>query len=134
MRRRGRRRVAAAALLLASITAGSLAVALTASNTVAPSNLLSEADDPSWNTLAPPQCASLGLTAMVQGNGNINGNNTNQLILGGPAGQNIKGGGGKDCLLGGGGNDTLNGGAGVDVCIGGPGTDTFNPSCETQIQ
>ncbi len=128
------RRPAAVALLVLAATIACSAVVITASNSVPATNLLDQQNDPSWITLAPPQCSSLALVGFVTGNGNLTGTNAAQLMLGRGANQTIQGKNGNDCLLGGGGNDSLNGGGGTDVCIGGPGTDSFTASCETQIQ
>jgi Ca2+-binding RTX toxin-like protein len=111
----------------------SLAAAVTASNTVPATNLLTQQADPSLTDMAPAECSSMVLTALLTGNGSLNGTNADELILGGPAGQTLKGKNGDDCILGGGGNDDLQGGNGTDVCLGQGGADTFN-GCETQVQ
>lgn len=116
------------------------------------------------NDFAPPECQGILLTAIVSGNGTINGAGgvVNELITGGAGADTINGFGGDDCILAGGGNDiidgdvgddvlmgdsgdddvrgnvgsdTLYGGAGTDVCSGGPGQDTFpDGTCETAQQ
>ena len=119
--------VVGAALLLAAATVGA---AFTASNTVPATNVGSQSFAIGAQDLAPPQCAGMGLTAIVT---NLNGSGANELVLGTAGADSITARGGNDCVVGGDGDDTLNGGAGTDVCIGGPGTDTFS-GCETQIQ
>lgn len=85
------------------------------------------------NDKKPDQCASISITNLISGSGNIDGTSGNDLILGGSANDTIRGGGGNDCIVGGGGPDTIQGQGGTDVCIGGAGNDNF-ASCETQIQ
>ena len=93
-------------------------VAVTASNSVPASHLGSVSQTTNANTLKPSQCASLNLTRFVTGNGNLNGNATAELILGGPGAQTIKGNGGGDCIVGGAGADKLQGKGPTDICIG----------------
>lgn len=125
------------ALLLAAAVAGTWTAAITSSNTVPASNLLSQANNPTLINLADPACAGIagGLTNLVKGTGNLTGTAANDLIMNATLARTLSGGNGDDCLMGGSGNDTLNGQVGAnDICIGGPGTDTFNASCEVQIQ
>src|SRR3712207_1828294 len=98
---------------------------MAAANTVPTTRLDELSQTINANALKPAQCATLNLTAIVSGNGNLTGTNASELILGGAAGQTIRGGGGDDCIVGGDGNDTIRGEQGTDVCIGGPGTDSF---------
>lgn len=86
------------------------------------------------NTLKPPECAALTLTAIKTGAGTITGTNASELVLGSAGVDSMQGAKGNDCVIGGGGNDTLRGGQGTDVCLGGPGTDTSAGGCETFIQ
>lgn len=55
----------------------------------------------------------------------INGNEGNNLLLGGGNGDVISGNAGDDQIFGEAGNDLLNGGAGVDFLFGGDGNDTI---------
>jgi len=61
----------------------------------------------------------------LSGFGNLNGNEGDDLLLGGSFGQLITGGDGHDELRGGGGDDTLNGNAGEDLFVGDAGNDTI---------
>jgi Ca2+-binding RTX toxin-like protein len=120
-------RVAAVAVAVAIIAL--LALAFSATNTVPASNAGRDQRTIGAQDIAPPQCAGMGLTAVVT---NLNGGNANELVLGTAAGETLNGNNGNDCLVGGGGDDTLRGGAGTDVCIGGGGAnETYNQS-ETQ--
>ena len=102
-------RVAAIAVAVALVAL--LALAFSAANTVPTSNAGRDQRTIGAQDIAPPQCAGMGLTAVVT---NSNGGNANELVVGG------------------GGDDTLRGGAGTDVCIGGGGaTEKYN-QCETQ--
>lgn len=122
-----------ASIMLAMLILTSVVSALAATNTVPVTRLTNQAFAITANTLKPPQCAALNLTAIIIGT-NSKGTNANELILGTPGADNLGGGGGSDCILGGGGDDVLNGGKGNgDVCIGGPGNDTFK-GCDTEIQ
>ena len=103
------------------------------------------------NDLAPPECAGMGLTNIVDVGAGETGTDANDLILGTDKNDaEIRGGAGDDCILGGKGNerqrigkdwgpglfgeegnDVLIGGPGnLDYCDGGPGTDLYF-SCET---
>jgi Ca2+-binding RTX toxin-like protein len=121
--------------LLAGVGAvGSLAGALTASNTVPATNLLTQVNNPTLPVVAPVDCNSIVVTTLFTGLGaTLNGGATADFILGGPAAQTIGGKNGDDCILGGAGNDAITGGAGTDICSGGPGTDTF-VTCEVTVQ
>lgn len=130
---RGRPGLRVAALAGATLLLGLLAVAVTATNTVPASRAGVRTFAITAQSLAPPQCAGMGLTNVI-----VNGSGTagNDLLLGTPGDDVLLGRGGRDCLIAGGtGNNgnTLNGGLGVDVCIGdqaNPGGDTFR-ACET---
>jgi Ca2+-binding RTX toxin-like protein len=78
--------------------------------------------------LAPADCGSLSLTAVVTGNGS----GAAELVVGSSGDDTIDGGGGADCIVGGAGDDTIDG-HGASVCIGGPGADVFT-GCATEIQ
>lgn len=85
------------------------------------------------NDLAPPECSALVLTAVVSGNGTINGaaGSVNELITGGSGADTINGNGGDDCILAGGGDDTGNAGDGADVLLGDAGDDQLNGDAGT---
>ncbi len=100
-------------------------VAVTATNTVAPSLAGRGVRPATANELKPVACAALNLTSVVTGSGSFSAGGSASLVLGGPGNDLIRGGGGDDCILGGAGNDDIRGGGGLDVCIGGAGTDTF---------
>lgn len=117
--------------------------AVAAGNAVPSTRVSQSAQAITANSLKPSQCASLSLTALVTGSGDITATSSAELILGGPASQTIIGAGGDDCILAGDGNDFLSGGAGNDVLIcgggtdtavGGLGTDTNGGGCETFFQ
>jgi Ca2+-binding RTX toxin-like protein len=55
----------------------------------------------------------------------INGNGGNDILVGLSGDDVLNGGAGSDLLLGGAGNDTLSGGTGTDILAGGTGADTF---------
>ena len=113
----------------------SWSTAVTASNTVPATNVLSSQYDPAVDVLAPIQCENLGMSQVQSGDGAaLSSTNAPTLLMGGPADNVMTGGDGNDCLLGGDGADTLDGGAGVDVCIGQGGIDTLAVGCETVIQ
>jgi len=115
----------------------SIGSAVAATNTVPPSRLTDQKGIITVNTLKPPACAALNLSAIIvcpSAGGACDGTDASELILGGPLVDDIKGGKGDDCILGGGGDDQLRGDQGTDVCSGGPGNDGFHPSCETQTQ
>ncbi len=120
-----------------------------AGNIVSPGRMTNQSSARTIAQLTPPECAGLGLTAIVVG---ANGSGQSELILGTAGNDNLSGNGGVDCIVGGGGNDSLAGGNGKDiliggpgddyldggggkgdVCYGGPGNDTFF-RCETSIQ
>ncbi len=124
-------RMALFGLLVLILT--SLVSAVAASNSVPGSRAGRTVLTIDANALKPPECASMNLTNIVTGSGNIDGTKHNDLILGSPGVDTITGKGGTDCILGGGGNDDITGSNGGDVCIGGPGTDTFS-KCERSIQ
>jgi Ca2+-binding RTX toxin-like protein len=63
----------------------------------------------SANDLKPSECASIDLSAKVEGSGTINGTGASELILGSSGPDTINGGGGDDCIVAGGGNDDLTG-------------------------
>jgi Ca2+-binding RTX toxin-like protein len=86
------------------------------------------------DALKPAACSGITLTALVIGNGVVNGTDASELILGGTGIDVMDGQKGSDCILGGGGADTIRGSQDTDVCIGGPGVDAFHATCETQIQ
>lgn len=119
-------RVAIVAAVIAIVC--TLALVLTAANTVPSTNVGRSQQAIGVQNLAPPECAGMGLTTLVT---NGNGSNGNDLLLGDAAANTLSGGNGNDCLVGGAGNDTLRGQGGTDVCIGGAGTDTYQ-QCETQ--
>ena len=56
----------------------------------------------------------------------INGNATNELILGFGGVDTLNGGGGGDAIFGGAGGDTMSGGAGADLLFGGDGADVLS--------
>ena len=116
--------MAAGAVLLAL-----LAFAFSASNTVPSSNVGQSARSIGAQNIAPPQCAGMGLTAVITSGA---GGAGNDLVLGTAAGETLDGNGGNDCIVGGGGDDLLRGGAGTDVCIGGGGAHERFNQCETQ--
>lgn len=107
---------------------GSFITASAASITVPPSAAGQSTFAVTANALAPAQCSSLVLTAIVSGNGAINGavGAVNELITGGAGVDTINGDGGDDCILAGGGEDTVNGGDGGDVVLGDGGDDQLN--------
>jgi Ca2+-binding RTX toxin-like protein len=55
----------------------------------------------------------------------LNGNGSDNILVGASASDILNGNGGNDVLLGGGGGDTLSGGAGADILNGGAGSDSF---------
>jgi Ca2+-binding RTX toxin-like protein len=122
-----RARIAVGGVLLVGL---GLAPAFTAANAVPSSRVDASTQSITANTLKPPACAALTLTAVAS----VNGANPAELVLGTGAANTMRGNQNNDCMLGGGGNDNLRGDNGTDVCIGGPGTDTFHATCETQIQ
>ncbi|KAB8142909.1 hypothetical protein F8S13_11695 [Chloroflexia bacterium SDU3-3] len=105
-----------------------LASAQAASLTVPSSGLDMDSRAVTASSLRPPQCAALGLTSLVAGDGTITGTPGSDLILGSAGIDIIDGGGGDDCILGGGGADSIDGGLGDDVCLGGGGEDAI--TCE----
>jgi Ca2+-binding RTX toxin-like protein len=117
-------------LLLVGVVAAAVALALTAANTVPSSNVGRSQQAITAQSLAPAQCAGMGLTTVVTDG---NGTSGNDLVVGTAAPETLNGNQGDDCIVGGDGIDVLRGGPGTDVCIGGAGIDTFN-QCETQIQ
>jgi len=116
------------AVVAACAIVAALALAFTATNIVPASHAGASQQAAGAQDLAPPECAGMGLAAVVT---NGNGGGANELVLGTAAGETLNGNGGDDCLLGGGGSDTLRGGAGTDVCIGGGGTNEKFNQCET---
>jgi Ca2+-binding RTX toxin-like protein len=73
---------------------------------------------------APAACASLGITELVAGSGNLRApSGAPTLILGSAAADRLRGDDGDDCLVGGDGNDLLVGGDGVNTFDGGGGWD-----------
>ena len=128
--RRLRRRRPVVASLAALALAALPILAYTAANVVASS----KADDLSMaispGSVVPGPCAGMTFANRIDGAGNFNGTNQNDLLMGSGGADTINGQNGDDCLVGGGGDDTLRGGPGNDVCIGGGGTNTFN-QCET---
>jgi Ca2+-binding RTX toxin-like protein len=85
------------------------------------------------NALKPAQCASLTLSNLITGSGDITGTGAPDLILGGPSAQTIRGSGGGDCIIGGGGVDHLQGQGGSDICIGNSST-IFNNCSQVFVQ
>jgi Ca2+-binding RTX toxin-like protein len=110
-----------------------VSTALAASNNVAGGRVGRVAAAITADTLKPPACNTVTLTAIVTGSGIITATAANELILGSANADTINAAGGDDCIVGGAGIDTITGGAGTDVCIGGAGLDVFL-TCETQIQ
>jgi Ca2+-binding RTX toxin-like protein len=119
--------------LLMLLFCTTIGTALAASNTVAGGHVGRTTRATSADTLKPPACGPITLTATVVGSGIFTGTAASELILGSANADTINGAGGDDCILGGAGTDTITGGAGNDVCIGGAGIDVF-VTCETQIQ
>ena len=78
------------------------------------------------NTLKPSECASLTLTSVVTGSGDIDGGSGNDLILGSPHVDRIDGKGGNDCIVSGDGEDHLKGNGGNDVLLGGADSDELD--------
>ena len=122
---------------IAATLFGAIVGALAATNNVPASNAGQAPLSFSVQDLAPPQCAGMGLTALVLGTGaTINGTAANELILGTSGSERINGNGGRDCMVGGNSGPTRDrffGGAGGDVCIGdGTNTDSYN-SCATIV-
>jgi len=97
------------------------------------SNIDQQSIDVTANDLKPSTCASVFLTNIVSGSGQLMGTPGNDLIIGSPNIDTIDGAGGDDCIIAGNGGDLITGGDGLDVCIGGPGTDTFT-TCESTDQ
>ena len=81
--------------------------------------------------LAPASCASMLLSGVTYGDGDLADIMPNRLFLGGPGDQRITGTMGTDCIVGGAGSDILDGGASNDVCIGSA-TSTFI-GCEVAL-
>ena len=84
--------------------------------------------------VAGPNAATPGLTVnggigndFVSANGTLNGNEGNDVLIGGAGGNTLSGGDGEDILDGSGGANTLNGNAGVDTILvsGTAGADTI---------
>jgi Ca2+-binding RTX toxin-like protein len=67
------------------------------------------------------------------GNDQINAGAGDDIVSAGSGNDTVDGGAGNDILDGGTGNDTLNGGAGSDLIIGGAGNDTLNGGSGTDI-
>ena len=121
--------------------------AITASNTVPPSNLGEDLRSITADDLKPVECASLTLTAVVTTGTGANdlvlgtasddsplrGRQGDDCILGGAGDDNLRGNRENDILLGQAGDDRHTGGRHTDECYGGAGTDTF-ATCETQVQ
>jgi Ca2+-binding RTX toxin-like protein len=125
-------RIAFFGLLILIVASISSAVA--ASNTVPRSHLTDQKFAITANSLKPPECAALNLTAIVvcpAGGGNCQSGQESTLILGSPNINNIHGKNGDDCILGGPAANTINGGNGNNVCISGPGSTFFK--CTVQI-
>lgn len=125
-------------IVLLAVTLVQIVGAVAAANQVAPSAVGQVTRPITPDDLKPPECASLVLTNLVVGSGNIVGTAANDLILGGAGADTLYGDQGtlsalsSDCVLGGSGSDSLNGdGAGAltggdDVLLGGPGDDTLD--------
>lgn len=87
------------------------------------------------DTLKPPECAAITVTALVTGSSSFSGSNAAELVVGSAGADTIAAKGGSDCVVAGGGNDAIDCGVGTDVAVGGPGTDTNTGNrCETFVQ
>lgn len=120
-------------LALPAVVCAVAVFGVTSTSTIAASRAGSSSAVVTASQLAPFECASLALTGVVVGSGNVNGVGSGDLILGSPAADRIRGRGGNDCIVGGAGDDDINGNGGTDVCMGGPGVDSFK-SCSLVYQ
>jgi Ca2+-binding RTX toxin-like protein len=120
-------RVALAVVLVAAVAVA--ATAFTAGLTVESSAAGEFQTAIDAQSLAPPECSALPLTAVVTG---TTGTAASELIVGTAGADTIDGGGGSDCIVSGGGDDTVDG-RGASVCVGGPGTDAFT-GCSASYQ
>ncbi len=107
------------AVLVVAAIAASLVATFTASNTVPRSNAGSSLQPRLLSQLAPTGCASLNLTAIVQGSGAFANARSNVLVLGGSGSDTITDTGSGNCIVPGGGSDNVTGTA-TDICISGP--------------
>lgn len=105
-------------------------VAVTAANTVSPSQIDDQETPRSADDIKPSWCGA-NVTTVING---TTGGSASELILGGSGSELMFGNGGDDCIHGGAGDDTIDGGLlDDDWCKGGPGLDTFL-NCEHTIQ
>ena len=129
----------------------SIMSAFAAANTVMQSSVDDDVRSITANDLRPPECGTINLVNVVTGSVNIQGTNSNDLILGSADGDKINAKKGNDCIVSGGGDDELRGGDGddvllagpgndelkgeddVDTCYGGDGTDTTDGTCESSF-
>jgi len=118
------RAASAVAALLASVFGGTPAMA--ASTAVPVTRADVHVEPITAETLKPPECAGISLTAVVIGSGTVGGTGANELVLGGSGADTISAGSGTDCVVAGGGGDIVNGQGDADVLLGGPGTDALN--------
>lgn len=87
------------------------------------------------DTLKPPDCAGITVTALATGSGTFATANAAELVVGSAGIDTINTKNGSDCVVAGDGNDAIDCGGGTDVAVGGPGTDTNTGSrCETFVQ
>jgi len=124
-------RVAAVVLVLAVAT--TLTVSLTASTSVAPSNVGRSVQTRELAQLAPAGCSSLALSSLRIVSGTVSNSVSNSLILGSPNVDTITDTGNGNCLVGGGGKDDITAKA-TSVCIIGPSPPAKYHGCMTKTQ
>lgn len=104
-----------AALIAVALFVG---IVQAAASTVPPTKMGIVIDTLTATKLAPVSCASMLLSGITYGDGDLAALMPNRLFLGGPGDQRITGTMGTDCIVGGAGTDILDGAGGNDVCIG----------------
>jgi signal peptidase I len=130
-----RRHLRPVVVLFALAIAATLITGFTAANTVPISYANASSHTTQLSQLAPSQCSSLSLSALLVANAAATtGSSASELILGkGASGiLSLNGGAGDDCIVGGGGpgtTDKIDGGTGTNVCIGAPGATTTFKNC-----
>ena len=119
---------ASAALVLVSVVS-----AYAAANSVPRSKVVDYRTPITANTLKPAECAGISLTNVITGQGDINGTNGNDLLLGSSSADSIRGNNGNDCIVGGAGEDDLRGQGGNDVLLGGGDSDQLDGGAGTDV-
>lgn len=111
-------------LLLALMLLGVVAYALAANITIPATRAGKVSSFITANDLKPSSCNGVAVSIVTSV-----GTTGADLLLGNASNGNLNGLDGDDCIVGGMGDDTINGGDGYDVCNGGLGANVFS-ACE----